>query len=545
MRKLAAAMAALPVLGVVYLATLGRAGVLRIAAGVAAGAVVALVVVASLPTSRTNAIPASQPRAVDARLIDAVLTGQPLGRPFSLQFDAPMDPASVAAALRIEPDIAVRFAWDASGRNLRIAPLDHWRPDTLYTVTVAATARAADGGTLSAPLRSLILTSRAGTVSIAPTRPTADGVRLDSAFRISLDRTVDAAVVRAALRFEPAVPGVLTAGATDHELVYTPDDPLVANASYTLTLVGLVDADGVPFDGVPAVEVRTIGAPDVVRFRPRDGQDEIPRNAALSVRFTERMDRTTTATAFHAIAAGKAVSGTSKWAEGATVLVFTPSELLPYGVKVELRVDATATSKSGVALAAVAIATFTTEPKPAARQKPADKPTTKPRTKPIPKPPSGGGGAVNGSWAGVESYYLGLMNCTRTGGLVTSGGKCSSPGGRSVAALTLNSGVSRKVSRPYAKLLATRGQCDHFIGGTPGDRLRRQGYTSYRWAENLGCRSGNPYSAVLGSHLYFQSERPYNGGHYRNLMDAKFHTAGIGVWVSGGRVRLVVDFYTP
>ena len=49
--------------------------------------------------------------------------------------------------------------------------------------------------------------------------------------------------------------------------------------------------------------------------------------------------------------------------------------------------------------------------------------------------------------------------------------------------------------------------CSHFIGGNPGDRLRRAGYTSYRWAENIGCRSGNPYSAVLGVHLYFQSER--------------------------------------
>ena len=152
---------------------------------------------------------------------------------------------------------------------------------------------------------------------------------------------------------------------------------------------------------------------------------------------------------------------------------------------------------------------------------------------------------MNGNWSGVESYYLRLMNCTRTGGWVTSGGKCSSPGGRAVGALSLNSSISSHVSRPYAKRLAVNNQCDHFIGGSPGDRLRRAGYTSYRWGENLGCRSGNPYGAVLGSHLYFQSERPYNGGHYRNIMDSRFHQVGIGVWVAGGRVRLVVDFYTP
>ena len=30
-----------------------------------------------------------------------------------------------------------------------------------------------------------------------------------------------------------------------------------------------------------------------------------------------------------------------------------------------------------------------------------------------------------------------------------------------------------------------------------------------------------------------------------NLMNSAYKYAGIGVWVSGGRVRLVVDFYTP
>jgi uncharacterized protein YkwD len=84
------------------------------------------------------------------------------------------------------------------------------------------------------------------------------------------------------------------------------------------------------------------------------------------------------------------------------------------------------------------------------------------------------------------------------------------------------------VSRPYAKKLAVNNMCTHFSGGNPGDRLRRAGYHSYRWAENLGCRSGNPYSAVLGSHLFFQSERPYNGGHYVNLMNSAYDRVGIG-----------------
>jgi uncharacterized protein YkwD len=137
------------------------------------------------------------------------------------------------------------------------------------------------------------------------------------------------------------------------------------------------------------------------------------------------------------------------------------------------------------------------------------------------------------------------MNCTRTGGWVTSSGSCSSPGGRDVAALWQDAGITADVSRPYAKKLAVNNLCTHFSGGNPGDRLRAAGYTSYIWAENLGCRSGDPYAAVLGSHLFFQSEQSYNGGHYVNLMNAKYDRVGLGVWVSGGRVRLVVDFYHP
>jgi uncharacterized protein YkwD len=216
---------------------------------------------------------------------------------------------------------------------------------------------------------------------------------------------------------------------------------------------------------------------------------------------------------------------------------------------VVIRVGTGATAVNGTGIAVAAQASFTTAARSAARTRPptpaAKTPTPAPRT-PTPKPPTTGGGAVGGgSWGAVETYYLKLMNCTRTGGLVTSSGSCSSPGGRSVAALRLDSGISSKVSRPYAKKLAVGNLCTHFSGGNPGNRLSAAGYKSYIWAENLGCRSGNPYAAVLGSHIYFQSERSYGGGHYVNLMNAKYDRVGIGVWVSGGRVRVVIDFYHP
>jgi hypothetical protein len=96
-------------------------------------------------------------------------------------------------------------------------------------------------------------------------------------------------------------------------------------------LEDLADADGVPFAAAPAVEVRTVAAPSVVRFRPRAGTKGIERGATLSVRFTERMDRAATAAAFTVTQNGTAVAGKVDWAERGRVLVFDPAKPLATG----------------------------------------------------------------------------------------------------------------------------------------------------------------------------------------------------------------------
>jgi hypothetical protein len=156
---------------------------------------------------------------------------------------------------------------------------------------------------------------------------------------------------------------------------------------------------------------------------------------------------------------------------------------------------------------------------------------------------------IDKPWYSVERFYLGLVNCTRTGGWVLSDGTCRGYGSGRYSAyvtpFTYSFGLSDKVSRPYAKVLAVRALCDHFIGGTPGDRLRRAGYYRYTWGENIGCRDGyaSAKSAVLASHLRFQAEKSTLGGHWKNIKNPRFKTLGIGIWRYGTRTRLVTDFY--
>ncbi len=548
MRKVAAAVLAVPVLAVLYLPVLARRSVAaRVMLLTGVGLLIGLGALGLSRPAATSATPPSPPiTALTADAFRSIAAATDLRAEVRITFSEPMDAASVAAALTVSPTTPVSLAWDATGTTLRISPKTHWQAGTYHTISVAPGALARTGRPMSSTARAAFVTRPATTARIVATDVSADRASIATGFRISFDRLVDATRLAAALRIAPVVDGSLdavagrpdSAPAQAQTFVFKPATTLAAGTTYTVSLDGLVDADGAAVAGAPSLTTVTSAAPRIVRFRPVSGTKDVARAATISVRFSEAMSHATTKAAIVVTADGKPVAGKITFAEHDTVVVFKPTAALPYGALVVVRVDATATTKRGVPLGSGAQVSIqiVARPRAAVRVK-----------APAPRPSGGssGGSVGGGSWGAVETYYLKLMNCTRTGGWVTSTGACSSPGGRNVAPLRLDAGISSKVSRPYAKKLAVNNLCTHFSGGNPGDRLRAAGYTSYRWAENLGCRSGNPYSAVLGSHLFFQSEKSYSGGHYVNLMNAAYDRVGIGVWVSGGRVRLVIDFYHP
>jgi uncharacterized protein YkwD len=537
LRNVLAAALAVPVIALVVARSVGRrAGVRRLSAIAAALAVIAIVAVSGAQPPATVASPPSHVSALDAgEFTTEIRTSESPAAPVTIAFPTAMNATSVGQLLQIAPRARVVLTWDGTRTLLTVSPTEAWRPGTYYTVTILAGAMDETGRPLERRLRAAFLTRPAITAAIAPTTLAGAEATIATAFRITFSGPVDESTLD--LLVTPAIEGTLApvAGspADAPAFDFVPADPLEPDTDYAVALApGTRDSDGAQIEST-ALAVRTAAAPAVVRFRPRNGWADVARSQKLSVRFTEPMDHASTEAAWSAVGGTTTLTGTFRWAENDTVLVFDPAGALGYSQKVTMTVALGAQSLAGLPLQAAASATFTTAAKPA------------------PVPSGGGGGSSGGgsvgagTWAAVETYYLGLMNCTRTGGVVTSGGSCSSPGGRDVAALWIDAGISSSVSRPYARKLAVNGLCTHFSGGSPGDRLRAAGYTSYVWAENLGCRSGDPYAAVLGSHLFFQSESSYNGGHYVNLMNARYDRVGLGVWVSGGRVRLVVDFYHP
>ena len=549
MRKLAAAALAVPILATFYLPVLLRRSVAaRLGIAIGIGGIIGIAAIGALAPSLTAATPPSSPAPVaSAAFGPSLRTDVAPGAGVAISFSRPMDPATVATAISVAPTSSISLDWDASGTLVTVRPRVSWALDTLYTITVGAIAADRQGHPLGGPLRTTFVTRPATTGSILATVVNGQDADVSTGFELRFDRAVDVAAAEAAFSIEPTVAGTFQpadGAATADSIVFTPTSPLTAGAMYRVSLArSIADADGAATSPPVALSVRTALGPRVVRFRPRNGTPDVAVGARLSVRFTQPMDRVSTALAFSATANGKPVTGKVAWAENDMVLVLTPSSALPKGATIAMTVAATAEASTGARLATASTATATvTSPHPTAVTK--AKPKTTRSSKPVPIPHASGGSVGSGSWHAVEVYYLRLMNCTRTGGWVTSSGACSSPGGLSTKPIVLDAGLSNKVSRPYAKLLATSGECSHFYKGSPNDRLHRAGYSGWL-AENIGCRSAsNAYASVLGTHLFYQDEKPCSDYcHYANLMNPAYSRCGIGVWVADGRVRLVIDFY--
>jgi hypothetical protein len=164
----------------------------------------------------------------------------------------------------------------------------------------------------------------------------------------------------------------------------------------------------------------------------------------------------------------------------------------------------------------------------------------------------GGLASKTAPYHSAELYYLALMNCTRTGGWVLRSGTCSSVAHHVMPAqdpLAYSAPIANAVARPYSKIQAERRVLTHYLDGTtPHGRMCSAGFCSGSWGENLASPPNAGKSGMIDAEVFFQNEYRCKSGrcefaHYYNIMNSHFHRAGVGVWVSSGRVRLTIEFY--
>jgi hypothetical protein len=453
---------------------------------------------------------------------------------YQVQFTKPMNEASVQNALTITPQITVKYQWDATSQVLSLVPDPHWEPHTLYTVDVSGAASDQEGLGLAAEVHTSFQSGSPTSGKIVATEQSDALVSPATSFQITFTRPVKLATVALRFAISPEVPVDVTGDdptdAASQVFTIAPKSQLAPKETYIVSFnVGAgkqaaTDSAGAALQPLVPITVTTMSAPGVVRFRPLDATVTTDPNQPVSVRFTEKMDEKTTAAAFSVTVNGRAVSGSTYWTEGDTVLVLTPRYSFAIGSTVIAKVGTGARSAGGLRLARVYTGTFKVQ-----------RPTSSGIT-------TGGAASASSPWYRSEVYYLNLMNCTRTGGWVTDSGACSSETHHTLPSqgpLSLSAAISNAVSRPYAEYMAKTGLLDHYLRGTtPHSRLCAKGFCGGSWGENIG--NGGPGMVAL--EIFYQNEYWCRCEHYYNIMNPYFHQAGIGVWVDKTS-RVSIDFY--
>jgi uncharacterized protein YkwD len=457
----------------------------------------------------------------------------PLDGPFQIQFTKPMNEASVEAALSMSPEVATRYRWDATDQTLSILPQGYWQPNTTYAVSVSAQATDQEGLGLETPIASSFVSGE-NTAGQITAETTIDGLTSPgTTFQLTFTRPVKLATVLLRWTISPTV-DVSIVGDDPTDLAsttftMTPKAQLDSASDFVVAFAdGGTDSAGAPIQPVQSLSITTMTAPNVVRFRPQDGSITYDTHQPVSVRFTVPMDTKATAAAFSVTANGKAVAGSTYWAEDNTVLVLTPRYAFAVGATVVARVSTAARSAGGLHIPKTVTGTFTVK-----------KPTS-----------SGISYGVktlsNSPWYGSEVYYFNLMNCTRTGKWVTSSGACSTQTRHTMPAqpaLRLSATISNKVSRPYAKYMADRRLLDHYLIHDPHWRLCHwAGLCGNAWGENIASPSTYGKAGMIAVEIFYQNESWCRCEHYYNIMAPFLHQAGVGVWVSKS-VRVSIDFY--
>ena len=422
--------------------------------------------------------------------------GQELDAPVELAFSEPMDPTSVAASLDVQPRPRVRLTWDPTGSRVTVNPRHAGSPAPT-TRSRSAGALGASGRPMAEPARAAFLTRAATTGRIAATALSGDVAAVEHRVHAQFDRPVAIGAVRRRWRSSPAVRGALDVGRRRRPAPRPTSSPR-PRSSRRDAVLGRAGRrcstrSGAPVAATPAFTVTTTSAP---RRRPLPADAQRPQRRArlgpLGPVHGSRWTAGARSAAFSVTANGQPVAGTVRSPRTTRSSSSTRPRRCRTGPssRCSSRPPPDRRPARRSRPASSAASAVQEQPKVAT---PARAKTT---SSTIPRGSSGGGSVGGGSWGAVETLLPAadeLHPDRRLGHLDRAAAAA-----RAAAAsppLWLDSGISRRSRRPYAKRLAVDNQCSHFIGGNPGDRLRAAGYTSYSWAENLGCRSRQPVLA--------------------------------------------------
>ncbi|MCS6889055.1 MAG: Ig-like domain-containing protein [Chloroflexus sp.] len=276
----------------------------------------------------------------------------------TLAFSAPMNPFTVARALRIDPPLAGSFEWSDDMRVLRFVPAQPLQPATTYRVQVLASAQSRWWRPLAQPLDVEFTTAAQPTVTAALAPRLRDA---PIALVFSQPMVADSAVGQpASLRHVQLSPPWPVEGQwlDPQTLLLQPATAFTAATTYTLTLdANLRDARGIEL-GQPFQWQFTTPWPALIEQTPSPGERWVNPNQPLTLVFDAPVD---TRLLSAAISITPSINGdfSSATADGRHTVTFTPYTGWAPGQTYQVRIQPTATGKP------LAEWRFTVEPEPA------------------------------------------------------------------------------------------------------------------------------------------------------------------------------------
>jgi hypothetical protein len=192
--------------------------------------------------------------------------GVPIDAPIEITFDRLMDPQKVLDGLRIEPAFSYQASWN--GPTLTITPRLPLAYSTVYYVKIGDPAVDTDGTRLPAFIATFRTVEQGLNVTALVPAANVVGVSVQTPIAVFFDGPIDPASVAGAIKLSPAVGGsiaILTppletpppptpsdetptpapAAAGNRVMVFTPDRPLEAHTTYTVTMsAGVRRTDG-------------------------------------------------------------------------------------------------------------------------------------------------------------------------------------------------------------------------------------------------------------------------------------------------------------
>jgi len=202
---------------------------------------------------------------VDAPTVTAVspLPGAqsvPVGSPIQITFDRLMDPEKVIAGLRVEPSFGYKVSWNEA--VLTLTPSLPLASETEYKLTIGDPAVDTDGSRLpdyTTSFRTLGIGLR---ITARVPAPDVAGVNIRSQIAVVFDGPIDPSSVDGAIKLTPpvsgstkvvslpddrnppanptATPGATSTGSGANVLLFTPDNPLAAHTTYSVTMSSTV-----------------------------------------------------------------------------------------------------------------------------------------------------------------------------------------------------------------------------------------------------------------------------------------------------------------